>query len=256
MLNYPHGCNPQSEDNEDILLRYCRSTIQREELSDVIRKVIRICEQQKRKAENFIPAITAIDCDNEAIEKLIAFCQGLLTTSSSLNRILYEFEAASKTDPVAMVAGKYRKLSAKVDPNERKALYESIQIRKSSELVMLYLPFLPGRKQTERQFIYDLLFQRLLDEGPYPQWRKVHILFTHVYPSALRSFPKDVDNFNYKPAIDFLAAALSFSDSAWTCSLEQRAEFRDDLATGAYIKISPQEWHSGLDAWNTLSQSQ
>jgi hypothetical protein len=103
--------------------------------------------------------------------------------------------------------------------------------------------------------IFDLLFQRLLDEGPYPQWGKVHILFTHVYPTAIRSFPKDVDNFNYKPAIDFLAAALSFSDSAWTCSLEQRAEFRDDLATGVYIKISPQDWHSDLDAWDALPQS-
>lgn len=246
----PPGQN--TDDTEETLLRYCRSMIRPEEVSDILQKVIRICEKQRRITEKALDACPCGSYGDEDVKRLVAFCQGLLTTSGSLNRVLYEFESASKTDLIAMVTGKYRKLNARVDPEERRRLYESIRIRKTAELVMVYLPYLPGRRQTSRQFIFDLLYQRLRDESPYPQWGKVHILFTHVYPSKLRTFPKDVDNFNYKPVIDFLSAALSFSDSAWTCSLEQRAEFRDDLATGVYIRVAPQDWHSGLDAWNTL----
>ena len=61
--------------------------------------------------------------------------------------------------------------------------------------------------------------------------------------------PKDVDNFNYKPTIDYLAAALRFSDAAPSCSLEMRSEFRDDLTAGAYIQVSPQSWESTLAAY-------
>lgn len=174
------------------------------------------------------------------------YCKNLVTVSTSLNRLIYLYDHVTGIDPVDLVAAKRGKLSAKVPPAELQAICSSIEIRKFAGCITIYLPYIPGRKQIERQFISELLFQRLLDEGPYPCWPQVHILFTHVYPQSLTRLPKDVDNFNYKPIIDYLAAALRFSDAAPRCSLEMRSEFRDDLTAGAYIQVFPQRNESTL----------
>ena len=238
--------------SEDISDGCCGPNVSSSELVNILRRVLRVYEKGKRKAEETLAKTEHLP-DAPNLEELAAYAQSLITTSSSINRILYQLETASHLDMVALISGRYRGLANKADPTERQAVYNSIQIRKHEDLVMVRLPYLPGRKQTARQFVFDLLFQRLINEGPYPQWNRVHILFTHVYPTTLQTMPKDVDNFVYKPAIDFLAAAMSFSDSAWTCSLEQRAEFRDDLKTGVYIQVSPMSWNSTLDKWQELS---
>lgn len=218
-------------------------------LSIVLTKIHRFATKLLRTTESFRndPHLASSEPSDQAA--LAAYCDTLLTASTSLNRLLYQYDRATGIDPVDLVAGKKGLLSAKLPPEERHAIYSSIQIRKAPSCVAIYLPFLPGRKQIERQFINELLFQRLLDEGPYPHWNRVHVLFTHVYPQSLARMPKDVDNFNYKPTIDYLAAALRFSDAAPSCSLEMRSEFRDDLTAGAYIQVSPQSWESTLAAY-------
>lgn len=240
---------------DSILINYCCHTVNSSDIATILHSILRAFDKGRGNAEKLLVK-TGQQVDTDFMQDLVEYTQSLITTSSSINRILYQLETTSKTDMIALMIGKYKELAAKVDPQVRQAVRDSIQIRKSEDLVMIHMPYLPSRKQTDRQFIFDLLFQRLIDEGPYPQWSRVHILFTHVYPAMLRTMPKDVDNFVYKPAIDFLSAAMSFSDSAWTCSLEQRAEFRDDLETGVYIQVTPMSWRSTLDAWQELPTSQ
>lgn len=242
----------QAEQDELGILRYSQTMMRPNIVRENLNQILRIYEKGTRNVQNIIAAF-GTRSGNEDIQQLAAYTQTLLTTSNSINRVLHQLETTLSFDVTEMVAGKYRHLAASADPVERRTLYESIQIKKGAGEIMVYLPFLPGRRQVQRQFIYDLLFRRLIDKGPYPQWPRVHILFTHVYSTQLKRFPKDVDNFNYKPAIDLLAAAMSFSDSAISCSLEQRAEFRDDLPAGVYITVQPIQWTSGADTWLDLS---
>lgn len=220
---------------------YDQSAIDLSQLRTVLTKTHRLAARVQQVTEGFLSHSASTDRADYA-----DYCRSLLTLSTSINRLLYQFDLATGIDPVDLIAGKKGLLSAKVPEKERLELYSSIQIRQFEDSVEIYLPYIPGKRQIERQFISELLFQRLLDEGPYPHWDRVHVLFTHVYPSNLSRLPKDVDNFNYKPIIDYLAAALRFSDAASTCSLEMRAEFRDDITAGAYIQITPRIWSSTL----------
>lgn len=252
MSNHNPFPDPNLAPDESILLNYTLASINRDEIHSILERLLKVYDRGSAAAKEALLRCDHSPYDKPSVIELLEFTRSLLTTSNSINRVLYQLETAERTDLVALVTGKLHAGGSNTGSHDRQALYDCILIRKGEGQVIIYMPFMPNRTQTSRQFICDLLMHRLIDEGPYPAFNTVHITFTHVHPVTVRSFPRDVDNFNYKPIIDCLGAALGFSDAAWNCSLEKRAEFRDDLPSGVYIHIQSRQWQSCLDVWDSL----
>ncbi|HIT33022.1 MAG TPA: hypothetical protein IAC31_00110 [Candidatus Faecousia intestinigallinarum] len=123
--------------------------------------------------------------------------------------------------------------AGRLDPDD------SIAIQIHADRCVIRLPYLPERGKQRDCLVNDLLMSQLTITKGIPRWPACHLDIFHVFPTAVKNIPKDVDNYDYKRCIDILAFNLGFSDSAATFSLGLQTIFTDDLSPGVYLEITP-----------------
>lgn len=222
----------------------------KEEMKKILERSIRLAKKLGSTAERALHGVEHSEDIDELHYAFSLYCTTLATSTRSLNRLLNQFDGCSYLSGADLAEALLRSGRDPETADGWKEISQDIRIHKADDVVCIYMPFIPPKKHTEHSFIIDLLLRQLMREMPFPKWQKVHILFNHVFPTNVSGIPKDVDNYNYKPVIDRIARAMLFSDSAAHCSLEARAEFRDDCSAGCYILVTPDEdqLYPGLDS--------
>lgn len=122
-----------------------------------------------------------------------------------------------------------------VQPPEISAPHPEILIQNENR-ILIYMPCFPPRRDQRSNLFTDQL-KYLLATVNLPSLGKWHCDFIHVYPhNSKRGY--DVDNYYYKPIIDYLAAAMGTYDCTDWFSCSMYNHYTDNINNGFYIIIS------------------
>ena len=151
----------------------------------------------------------------------------------SLSKI--EHLMASYTDNTSDPQQLWQYIQESKDESEKSQIYLDVQ----TDLIRIYLPYLPRRGEGYEAPVNKMLAAKIYATSKAVSWPKWTAAFVHVYPTASRRIPKDVDNFDYKKTIDLLAFLVGSSDNACNYSMCMDTIFSDSLRSGVYIRITP-----------------
>lgn len=119
--------------------------------------------------------------------------------------------------------------------------------------VHVYLPYLPKQYHGNMDMLHHLLHKKISTVSNFPRWTCWTASFYIVYPESTQSFPRDVDNYNYKKVIDTLAESLYTNDNAYHFSFDKiTSVFTDKTPPGVYIEITPKSSENPIfEKWQT-----